>query len=195
MRSADKLLPDAHSEPYAHFVGSRYNYKNFATLLHALGETAWPPQLRLHVVGAPLRDCEWNLLDFLGVRGKVRDLGRLTTEKLMSEYSSASCFMFPSLMEGFGLPVLGAQVIGCPAVVSDIPVFREVAGEGALFFDPRRAEALAEAVATTCDPAVRRRLVESGLDNVRRFNWDRTADQTRAVYEEAVQSAGRVGAA
>ncbi len=94
-------------------------------------------------------------------------------------------------MEGFGIPVLEAQLCGCPAVISDIPAFREVAGDAAVFFDPRLAERLAEAVAAVGEPDIRRRLVEAGRANVPRFNWDRTAEQWFEVYSEAARAAGR----
>ena len=100
------------------------------------------------------------------------------------------CFIFPSLIEGFGLPVLEAQACECPAVLSDIAAFREVAGGAAIYFDPRLEERLAEAVAATEEPDIRRHLVEAGLVNVRRFTWNRTAEQWLDVYSEAAPAVG-----
>ncbi|HUO84125.1 MAG TPA: hypothetical protein VM534_03335 [Thermoanaerobaculia bacterium] len=68
-------------------------------------------------------------------------------------------------------------------------VFREVAGDAALYFDPRLGERLAETVALALEPLVRRRLIDAGLENVRRFSWKAAADRTLAVWEEAVEIA------
>jgi glycosyltransferase involved in cell wall biosynthesis len=181
----------AGGEPFALFVGHRYQYKNFPLVLDALCHPAWPRGLAVHVVGPAFAEHEQLLVNALGLEGRVRYLGRLSDDELRVQFHAARCFLFPSLLEGFGLPVLEAQVSGCPAVLSDIPVFHEVAGDGALFFDPRRGEKLAEAVAAVTEPDVRRRLLEAGHKNATRFSWDHCADQTLAVYEEAVRLARR----
>jgi len=74
---------------------------------------------------------------------------------------------------------------GCPVVASDIPVFHEVAGPAALFFDHRLSQRLAEGAAASLEPDIRARLVAEGYVHSRRFSWARAADQVRRVYEEA----------
>jgi glycosyltransferase involved in cell wall biosynthesis len=170
---------------HALFVGHRDGYKNFVTDLEGMTHPAWPSGVSLRVVGAPLEKHERGLIGYYGLADQVVAVGRVTDEQLAAEYAAETCLVFPSRLEGFGLPVLEAQLNGCPVVCSDIPVFREVAGEAAVFFDPRLGERLAEAVATACGPGVHHRLREAGRENVRRFSWDRAADQTLAVYEEA----------
>jgi glycosyltransferase involved in cell wall biosynthesis len=96
-------------------------------------------------------------------------------------------------MEGFGLPLLEAQAAGCPVVASDIPVFREVAGEAAVYFDPRLGERLATAVAEAVEPSRRRLLLLAGQENVRRFRWADTAERMAAVYDEAAKQTDRKG--
>jgi glycosyltransferase involved in cell wall biosynthesis len=177
--------------PYALYVGHRHGYKNFHTVIEALRTRSWPRDLILHVVGSPLAWFEERLLAAYGLEGRVRSLGRLPDAELRAQYAAARCFIYPSLLEGFGLPVLEAHANGCPAVLSDIPAFREVAGDAAVFFDPRLGERLAEAVAAAREPDVRRRLVEGGYENVRRFSWDQAARQTLAVYEEAIRLKGQ----
>jgi glycosyltransferase involved in cell wall biosynthesis len=180
------------ADPFALFVGGRLAYKNFDTMLAALRDPAWPRTLRLHVVGEPFNDAERRLVEVQGLADRVRVFGRLSDEDLRNQYSHASCFVFPSLLEGFGIPVLEAQANGCPAVLSDIPAFREIGGEGALFFDPRLAECLAAAVAEACNSKTRERLADAGFENCRRFRWDRSAEQTAAIYEEAASAGVRV---
>lgn len=170
---------------YALFVGHRDGYKNFYTVLEAMNTPRWPSGVSVRLVGNPLSEHEQRLIAYLGLTERIVDMGRLSVDQLAAQYAQATCFVFPSRLEGFGLPVLEAQINGCPVVCSDIPVFREVAGEAAVFFDPRIGEKLAEAVALACEPSVRRHMVEGGRANARRFSWDRTAEQMLGVYQEA----------
>ncbi len=196
--SLDNGMPGAYhaSDPrmgYALFVGMRSDYKNFSIVLDAMLDPSWPAETLLHVVGPPLTDCETRLIEVHGLSHRIRCLGRLSDAELRDQYTHARCFIYPSLMEGFGIPVLEAQVCGCPTVLSDIPCFREVAGDAAVFFDRRLSGRLAEAVAMVGEPDVRRRVTEAGSANIRRFSWDRTAEQTFQVYSEAARAVGRDG--
>ena len=198
---ADHLLPTngpqqkpdqpCRNEKYAVFVGHRGEYKNFRLVLDALSHPAWPRGMGLHVVGPPLSEPEKNWIECHNLADRIREFGRVTDSQLRDQYAAAECFIFPSQIEGFGLPVLEAQACGCPAVLSDIPAFREVAGSAAVYFDPRLAERLAEAVAAVGEPDIRRQVIEAGLVNVRRFSWSRTAEQTFEVYSEAARVVGR----
>jgi len=100
--------------------------------------------------------------------------GRLSDGELALLLRNARALVFPSLYEGFGLPLVEAQALDCPVVASDRASIPEVAGEGALYFDPMRPE---DAVARVREllPAERRRLISHGRRNIARFSWDRTA--------------------
>jgi glycosyltransferase involved in cell wall biosynthesis len=178
-------------EKYAVFVGHRSEYKNFRLVLDALAHPAWPRGMGLHVIGPPLSEPEKKWIECHHLADRIREFGRVTDSQLRDHYSAAECFIFPSLIEGFGLPILEAQACACPTVISDIPVFREVAGGAAVYFDPRLAERLAEAVARVGEPDIRRQMVEAGLVNVRRFSWNQTAEQWFDVYSEAARAVGR----
>lgn len=181
---------NARRDPYALFVGHRDSYKNFWVVPEAMRNGAWPRSLGLHVVGPPPNERETELLRTLGVADRVSFLGRLADDELAQEYRFATCFIFPSLLEGFGLPVLEAQINRCPAVLSDTSVFREVAGDGAFYFDPRAARSLAEAVASAFEPANAQDRVEKGMANARRYTWEATASKTLEVYMEALRTKG-----
>jgi glycosyltransferase involved in cell wall biosynthesis len=115
-----------------------------------------------------------------GVRrlGRVDDLGAL--------YAGALAVVLPSWLEGFGLPPVEGLAAGAPAIVSDLPVFREVLGEGALYVPPGDAEALAYALLTLeRDPALRDRLLTAGQARIAPLTWAETARRTRAVLVEA----------
>jgi len=102
-------------------------------------------------------------------------------------YRGASFLLQASLAEGFGLPVVEAMACGAPVVASDLPVFREVAGDAARFFDPRDAEAIALAMREVhADAALRAQLRARGIDRARSFSWDDAAERTLAIYREVL---------
>lgn len=173
------------SDRYVLFVGDRKSYKNFQGLIHAAACREWPQGIHLMVIGSPFSEAEQLLLRRLGLAERVIHAGRVTDTELADRYSGASGFVFPSECEGFGFPLLEAQSQGTPVACSDIAVFREIAGRGAEFFNPKEPRAIAEAVRRLLDPQLASRLRHEGLINVARFSWDRCAAETRQVYEEA----------
>lgn len=176
---------------YALFVGDRPRYKNFRTLCEAVASPGWPAGCNLSVVGKPFSDAETMLLDRLGVGGRVAHRGRVSDGVLSGLYYNAAAMVFPSLAEGFGFPLLEAQQCRCPVACSDIAVFRELAGESVVYFDPRDPSSVAEAVARVRDPAMADELRRRGEANARQYTWHRCATQTVAAYEAACQPAGR----
>src|SRR5262249_5263938 len=102
---------------------------------------------------------------------------------LIEFYNRAAVFAYPSLYEGFGLPILEAMACGAPVVSATGSSLPEVAGEAALFADPRDPEEFTAQVARVLrEPGLRAQLVEAGLRRAREFSWRRTAEQTLAVY-------------
>lgn len=114
-------------------------------------------------------------------------LGRLGEAELDSAYAGALCLACVSREEGFGFTPLEAIAAGVPPVVSDLPVFRETLGDAALTVPPADADALAAALLLLeSDPDLRERLVAAGRERLRLLSWERTARETRAVFEEAL---------
>jgi glycosyltransferase involved in cell wall biosynthesis len=116
---------------------------------------------------------------------------RVERAELPAWYGGAGAFVFPSKQETFGLPVLEAMACGTPVIASDIPVHREIAGEGALFFPPLDAHALADALLAVLEsPGLKAELRERGLERAASFDWDttarRTAHELRAAAEGPV---------
>lgn len=186
LRRAEAPKGESPQEPYAMVVGDRTQYKNFRVVLDAMDEKAWPDGVGLVVVGPAWRATEGFRVELLSKRHKVRHAGRVSDEELARLYSGASCVISASLMEGFGFPVLEAQAAGTPLVCSDITVNHEVAGDGAVRFDPGRPDQLAARVGEVQGRGVRAGLIEAGRANLARFSWDRCIAETVAVYEEAV---------
>jgi O-antigen biosynthesis alpha-1,3-rhamnosyltransferase len=122
-----------------------------------------------------------------GATGRLRLTGFVSDERLVDLYAGAACFLFPSLGEGFGLPVLEAMACGAPVVTSDRPALGEVAGEAALRASPLDVEALAAHVIEVLQNGkLASDLRAAGLARARLFTWDATATATARVYREAL---------
>lgn len=117
----------------------------------------------------------------------IRVLGGVTDGELVELYRGADCLLFPSLYEGFGLPVLEAMACGTPVVCANRTSLPEVAGDAAVLVDPEDTAAFAAALAEVLSsPARRRELAAAGLARAREFSWDRCADLTVAAYRRAL---------
>ena len=170
------------------YVGARYAYKNFDVVLRAVSSASWPSDAHLVVMGPPFDGDEKERLRVLGLSGKVTHVGLMGDPELTSLFRKAACFVFPSKAEGFGFPLVEAQSLGTPVVCSRIPVFVEVAGGAAEFFEPDSAEGLAAAVTRACGLRRAAELHEAGPINAARFRWAECARQTLAVYRDLVGS-------
>ena len=187
---SDRVSPDS-TRPFALFVGNRGAYKNWLTAIDAVASSHWPSDLTLAFVGRPFSQPELAALRYRGVQDRVTNLGPLNDERLSAAYRSAAVFVFPSMMEGFGFPILEAQALGTPVAASDIPVFREVGGDHAFErFPCLDAEMLARAVTRATDPDRSQQLRAAGIGNVKRFTWSECARKTEAVWREVINAHG-----
>ena len=158
-------------------------HKNTQVLLHALRHA---PALTLNVAGTAMDGLE-ELASGLGVANRVRFLGPMDDAALVDHLRTCAAFALPSTVEGFGLPALEAMACGAPTVLSDIPVFREVAADATRFVSPLDAPAWAGALqALAADPAECARLSTCGMERATQFTWDETAAQTAKVYQLAL---------
>jgi glycosyltransferase involved in cell wall biosynthesis len=111
--------------------------------------------------------------------------GRLSTNDLQLSYSSTDLFAFPSLYEGFGMPVLEAIACGAPVLTSNSTALAEVAGDAAQLADPQDARALGEAMIRALeDEPLRASLKVKGFDRAKQFSWGQAAAKTVALYGE-----------
>ncbi len=129
----------------------------------------------------------WNCDDILGymaqLEGIVRFPGHVSDEELVVLYQMATCLVFPSLYEGFGLPVLEAMMAGCPVITSTTSSLPEVAGNAGLLVDPLNAEEIAVAMRQVLqDEDLRTRMIHNGHRWASRFSWEETARMTRELY-------------
>lgn len=166
-------------------------HKNLLRLLDAL--SLIPPERRPLLILAgystPHEDELQQRIGELGLEADVRVAGWVSAEELEGLYRIAACFVFPSLYEGFGLPVLEAMTRGLPVACSDRGSLPEVAGDAARVFDPERPAAIADAIqAVLDDPDEAQRLRRAGIDQAARFSWSASARGTLASYERALVS-------
>lgn len=115
----------------------------------------------------------------------IRFLGYVPRDEMSAIYAGASCFVFPSIYEGFGLPVLEAMACGTPVVTSNISSMPEVAGRAAVLVDPYDEESIASGIlAVVSDPSLQATLRREGILRSRTFSWDRAARETLALYRD-----------
>lgn len=176
------------SRPILLSVSTKRAHKNLPRVLDALASipTGRRPLLVLPGYPTPHEDELRAQAQRLGITGDVSFLGWLPEADLEGLYDAASLFLYASLYEGFGLPVLEAMSRGVPVACSDIPVLTEVAGDAAATFDPRSSQAMARVIERLMgDPAERQRLTDAGAGRAERFSWSATARGVAATYEAA----------
>ncbi|MCX6115915.1 MAG: glycosyltransferase family 1 protein [Proteobacteria bacterium] len=170
--------------PYVLFVGQRGWYKNFMTLLNAFGLNA---QLKLNFDlmvfgGGSFTTDESNEISRLGLTENIR-LRTGGDHELIQAYAGASVFCFPSKYEGFGIPLLEAFDFDVPSVVADIPVFREVAGSAAVFFDKDSPEDCANALLRILGSVSLQSELKNSMRNQRqKYSWGKTTELTSHGY-------------
>jgi glycosyltransferase involved in cell wall biosynthesis len=182
-------LPAPAGRPTVLSVSAKRPHKNLERLVRAVAAIPAERRPRLVVPGYPtpheaeLRD----LTRTLGIEADVDWPGWIDGVELERLYAAATCMVFPSLYEGFGLPVLEAMARGVPVATSGRASLAEVAGDAALLFDPEDVDAIRAAIEQlVSDEAERRRLAVAGRERAAAFTWERTAELTAAVYRRAL---------
>ncbi len=182
LRAGTGLVP-----PYLLAVGTLEPRKNLIALLHAYATL--PPSVPPLVLAGgqgwgnnPLAA----VIEQLGLRERVRLIGYVPDEFLPALYSGAEFFVYPSLYEGFGLPVLEAMACGTPVITSNVSSLPEVAGNAAVLVNPKDVRSIADAISIVWQtPELRQRMRIEGLAQAATFTWQRTARETIAVYLQA----------
>ncbi len=172
-------------------VATNLPHKNLAVLIEALALTtpAERPLLVLAGHGTDDRSLR-ERARAAGVLDDVRLLGSCTTAELDGLYALAGCLVLPTLHEGFGLPVLEAMARSLPVACSDIAALREVAGDAAVYFDPRRPEQIAAALTRLLDGGeLTAGLARRGRERAATFSWSAAAEGTLASYRRALDPA------
>lgn len=163
------------------YAGSYMPYKGVETIVEALNLL---PEVELHLVSPATDEVQRRLLQIAGVAAaRVKFLGGLTDAEYAQVLGNSTAFVSASIDEGFGIPLIEAMASGTAVVCSDIPVFREVAGEAAEFFEPTSAQALADAVNRLNTDRLAA-LRAKGLERSTQFSWDASARVISNLIED-----------
>jgi glycosyltransferase involved in cell wall biosynthesis len=163
---------------------SVFAHKNIPRLVEAFANVAPTHSHRLVLVGHARPDLRAVVARFPTLSGRVHFTGFVPDSDVAPLLGGADLLAFPSLYEGFGLPLIDAQALGVAIAASNAGSLPEVGGDGALYFDPASVAEMT-AVIRRCldDVELRRQLIARGYDNAKRFSWARTAERTQRVYE------------
>jgi len=173
---------------YLLYVGERSPHKNIYHFILAIRSLLKEGGCRLICVGGgPFRPDEIKYLQALGVNDVVSQ-ETVSDQKLIHLYQHALAFVFPSMNEGFGLPILEAFSCGCPVICSGTSCLPEIGGDAAIYFDPKDAVSIMHAVNMLIDDGdVRRKMIIKGYEQLAKFSWKKCADETKKVYEKVLE--------
>ncbi|MCD9856095.1 glycosyltransferase family 4 protein [Epilithonimonas sp. JDS] len=177
-------LPDN----YILYVGSRANYKNFEFLVQAITPLlkANPKLNLLAAGGGEFDDDEVEWIKSLNIEKQIIQKN-FEENELGYFYKNAKLFVFPSLYEGFGIPVLESMASGCPIILTKHGSFPEVAGEAGIYFDSNSIKDLQYKIQMLLDDSgLRAEFIKKGFEQVKKYNWKDAAEKCLKVYQEAM---------
>lgn len=184
------LEGERHDPGFGYFlmVSSRRPHKNETRVLAAFARARIDPAIRLLLTGFPTNALQAYIAQ-LGLTERVVFMGRVEDAQLPALYRGALGLLFPSLYEGFGLPVVEAMASGIPVLTSTVTALPEVAGDAALLVDPYDVDAIASGIERLLtDENLRTRLRAAGLKRAAMFRWDDVAARIKRVLDELALS-------
>jgi glycosyltransferase involved in cell wall biosynthesis len=169
-------------QDYILFTGQRGGYKNFNKFIEAVAPLLIRYNLRLICTGKPFNNEELRLLSTHNIEKRV--ICKFVSEgELLDIYTKALLFVFPSLYEGFGFPILEAFNSGCPIVLSNTGCFPEIAEDAAVYFNPYSVEDIQQTIERVLlDRSIQYELIKKGYGRIKYFSGERTAKQTYELY-------------
>jgi len=174
-------------KPYILFIGRLEERKNVTGIIRAFEKVKEKYTLphTLILVGKP--GYKYSLIQQKiqenTQKDWIREMGYVTEKEKWEALRNADVFVFPSLYEGFGIPLLEAQSVGVPLITSCTSSLPEVGGEGAIYVDSQNTDVLAESIYTlVSDKKLRDAIIEKGTENVRRFSWQKCADAIYSLF-------------
>jgi glycosyltransferase involved in cell wall biosynthesis len=177
--------------PFILHVGARYRHKNVARLFQAF--SVWSQRKEYALVlagGGDLEEHDRTLIVSLGLEPDVVVIPRLRDEQLLSAYHAATAFVFPSLSEGFGFPVLEALACGCPVACSQTASLPEVGGSAPIYFDPEEVESIRDALSEVIGRAGDHAHWKQASANALKRSWRDVAEEYLTLYRR-VNEAGQ----
>ena len=183
-------------EQFALFPARGWPHKNHQSLFEAMGKlkTRYASPCKLVLCGLAVAELPHHLQHLLEneLRDTILILGYVSRDDLRVLMQTATVVVYPSLFEGFGLPILEAMASGCPVICSNTTALPEIAGKAAMLVDPLDTEQLALAIQrVSTDKEMRSELIAQGLKQCQNFSWLQTAEKTLEVYKNVYASIGR----
>ncbi len=174
--------------PYLLCVSNRKAHKNEPMLIRAFAQAQIDSNIRLLFTGKATEELD-ELISSLGLESRVSFYGFVEEEQLPSLYKGALALVFPSLYEGFGLPVIESMACGTPVITSNCTSLPEVAGDAALLVDPSSPASISSAIEKlVSDIDLQESLTQRGLDQAKKFTWDLTAQRVESVLLDAAKN-------
>lgn len=168
--------------PYLLYVGGRYGYKNFSNFLRAFQLVE--ADIHLVCTGVNFTNDEQKLVSKLGIEKRIHQMF-VTNDELNNLMCNALAFVYPSIGEGFGLPILEAYRCSCPCIISDLQCFHEVSDNAAAYFNPYSVDDIAYTInKTISDSEQLTHLKQLGAKRMKKFTWKNTAVKTETVYRK-----------
>lgn len=185
-----KPIPDSsalYNFPYILFVGTRRNHKNFDRLLLAYQKYVKTfPEVKLVCTWKGFAPDELERINQLGLADQIIHHSA-TEEEMRILYRDALFYIFPSIYEGFGMPILEAMSLKCPVVLANASCFPEIAQDAGVYFDPLDIDSMTEAMTQiTGDEDLRNKMIDLGGKRVREFSWKKCADEHLKVYKSLI---------
>ena len=182
--------------PFLLYLGAVAKHKNIERLVQAFENISdRMPWVKLVIAGNPDQNAESvvNRITQSSLFGsKIHYLGYVTDEEKHALYSNALAFIFPSLYEGFGMPVLEAMARACPVITSKVSSLPEIVGDAAILVDPYDIDELSTNMFNVVDSeSLRNSLKNKGLNQSMKFSWEKTAEETEKVYIDAVETSAK----
>jgi glycosyltransferase involved in cell wall biosynthesis len=175
-------------EKYLLYVGQRGFYKNFNDFLSQAADFLKQHHLPLVCIGGgEFTAEEKTLINDLGLENLAKKYQADDDNALLYAYQKAAGFVYPSRLEGFGIPILEAFAAQCPMLLSNIPVFKEIAKDAALYFDLDNKTSLEIALNSILSLETRQAITQKGTIRLKNFNWKKSAEMTLECYRKAVQ--------
>lgn len=181
----EELEKENTAKPFFLFVGQRYSYKNFPFLLNTL--STWPKKNDYEMIclgGGEFTKTEKALLKKLNLENVVKQINIQDEKELVKYYNQAVALIYPSLYEGFGLPILEAMACATPVICSDIAVFHEVGGNLPLFFQNTTSDLIKCLELAKGSPSQKDESENKAIAWVNKFTWERTVAETLEFYEK-----------
>ncbi len=197
LKSSAKILSKYKiTKPFLIYTGNLYPHKNVERLVEAvklinqfpIPNSQFPITLVIVCSRSIFYERFKKRVKELGAEKFVNLVGFIPDEDLVSLYQEAEAFVFPSLLEGFGLPGLEAMAVGLPVISSDASCLPEIYGEAALYFDPHDVNDMAKKIKKVIgETKTRKTLIEKGFAQVKRYSWRKMAKQTLRVHLDAIK--------